>query len=146
MKNIIIILSAAIVSIAIFAGCTKSGNSTLPDASMTAITRGIHSFAVAGPELGSSLNTGNLTITGSDTINHRTIILTIDNYSGIKGNYPIKSNNVAAVYDSSATSVETAANGNIYLTAVFPQLIGTFYFTCTDSTKVMSGTFVVLAP
>jgi len=135
----------SLVSIMLTTSCTTK--STVTPTGMTA-TGGDNTFSISGGLITANKSTGTLYINASDTINHRSITLTIYNYTAQTGNVTINGVNAQATYDStsSPSNIENAYYGNINLTAVSPQLIGTFNFTCTDSTKVKNGTFSVAAP
>ena len=146
MKKIAGIGLIAIINIIAINGCsTSSNNDVAPVPDMTAIA-GIHTFSVSGAQISATKAAGTLNITASDTVNKRAISFIINHFTAHTGTYTIDNNIVRALYDSSATSTETGAHGSIIFSSVSPTIIGTFSFTCQDSTKIQSGIIIVPAP
>lgn len=55
-------------------------------------------------------------------------------------------NSFRASYENNAINFVMASYGTVTLTSLSPNLMGSFSFTCTDSTSVSGGTFSVPAP
>jgi len=145
MKHVTTLIIISLITLSLFIGCTTK--STVAPVGMTAVA-GDHSFSVSDGMISANKSTGTLYITASDTVNHRSISLTVYNYVAQTGNVTIDGVYAQGSYDSTASAftVENGSHGTITFSAVAPQIVGTFNFTCTDSTKVSNGTFSVAAP
>src|ERR1700744_6568920 len=132
MKTFVLPVAALIVCFFMFTGC--SPDKTINPSGMTAIA-GKKTFTAAPYFLKASRNAGDLYISGA-TSDTSTITFTINNFTGSTGTVAIDGHFVTATYDSLADSaglsIERAAYGAIVFTSVSPNLVGTFYFTCSD--------------
>jgi hypothetical protein len=142
MKKFLSLSAVALMGMALISSCSKSSSSTSSSYSMKATVNGA-AFngtnciaTISGTTL--ALNGGSYT-TATPTYPYFTI--GIENYSGV-GTYALNgsTSNIAGI-DSSASSVLASAYGTVTITSVSPNIVGTFSFTLSDSTKVTSGTF-----
>ena len=151
MRKLITII---LVSVTIITGCSKNSNSTAGLYYMKA-TISATSFSAEGLskvyQTSSSSSGLNLTyIFGKSSIGSaiKLILITNSGTALSTGTIPINSGGLAAAYYypkglDSAYIIGTA--GSIVLTALVPNIQGTFNFTCADSTQVTNGSFSVLA-
>jgi len=71
-----------------------------------------------------------------------TIGLIIDtHHPPATGTFVIDTVQYKASLDSTTYVYLQAVSGSISLTSISPQITGSFYFTCSDSTKIINGTF-----
>ena len=142
MKKILMIAAIAGVGLATFSGCSKSSSSS-PSESMTAKINGANysnsnvTATISGPSMSVSSSTGVTTIT------YPFVTFGVFNYTGV-GTYTANSSGGMNVFgiDSSTTAALVGAYGTVVVSSASSSYIsGTFSFTCSDSTKVTSGTF-----
>jgi hypothetical protein len=149
MKKNVTLLSIALLGMVAFFSCKKSDNNN----NNHAMTATINSAAFKSPLCYAAISDSVMTITASSnssTLAFPNISLVISNFSGA-GTYTIGSINggtftTSAVIDSTDTSGIQSIYGTISITATSPNVVGTFSFTCSDSTKVTSGAFNAASP
>jgi hypothetical protein len=147
------IISAIIMTGLLIQGCSKSSNTNNNNYYMKA-TVGSTAFSAQGLSKvyqTSSYSGGiNLTYITGKADNGQVIKITLITNSGTSlstGTIPLNNGAATADYfpkglDSSYTNT---ASGAVIITALAPNIQGSFSFTCADSTVVSNGTFSVLA-
>ena len=144
MKYRKVILKAAAIALFLFQSCKKADNGG--QYSLTA-TIGSTRFSTSDATLQTISNT--YIVINSTSSSQGSIGLELDTYNGI-GTYPLVYRGVLpTAYVEINKSVPTGtiehdcAYGQIVITSITPNMSGTFYFVCTDSTVVSNGTFSV---
>lgn len=148
MKHILIFL--CLVGAA-FASCTKTKEPTpspAPVSTMTASLGGF-SFSASGADVLLATNSDMVTIAG--TMEYGSIKTEIDliisGYTGAGtyaingGNWPTDNEGSYTQYTTGGTHTSHAIHGQITITSLPPDIAGTFYFTCEDSTDIANGKF-----
>lgn len=143
VKNFL--LTAGVFGLALIAGCTKT-TSTSPTSTFKYTMAGSpFSGVAAAQKSGTVLNiTGASSFTGT-TPTYPYGIINIFNFTGNK-TYDISLLEAAATIAPSSSASHPAIYGKVIVTSSSPNIVGTFYFTALDSTKVTSGSFSVPAP
>jgi len=140
MKKLLTLSAIALMGMALISSCSKSSSSS-PSYSMDATIAG-KSFS--GTNCTATISGASLAVDGgvfTSSPVYPYLTLGIFNYTGT-GTYAIggTSVNLGGV-DSSASVVLVSQYGTVTITSVSPNIVGTFSFTCSDSTKVSGGTF-----
>jgi hypothetical protein len=137
MKKIYSLLVFILPSV-IFLACSKNNGSTTGVNSANSMTASVS---------GKSFSTNDVTIGGDYTylsiwgsLANSYIAVYIDQYKGA-GTYPIGTQWYVPTQYSVNGQAKYAVHGTVTITATTPKIVGTFSFTCDDSTKVASGTF-----
>ena len=153
MRKNITLLAIAILGMVAFFSCKKSDNNNANNINVNgSMTATIGTTAFKAPYCDATVYDTLFTVTGStsDTgITYPYIILSVTDYKGI-GTYTIpggsdRNGNVATVYYTDSTGAQSVY-GTVSITAITPNIVGTFSFTCSDSTKVTNGTFSAPSP
>ena len=84
------------------------------------------------------------TTTAGATLTYPYISLWLNRTSLTTGTFSLDSTqlNNYAEYITSVSTFKLAKSGSITITSISPDVVGTFSFTCTDSTVVTNGKFV----
>jgi hypothetical protein len=142
-------LYAAILILIVFMGCKKEpAAKTTSGHYLSASSGTIGSFSATGTNVIAAGATGAKIEIVADATSGQSITLFLNPYGGATGVYPIVSGSLAAggTYNpSSGTGFSSSTSGNITLTAVMPDLIGTFNYTASDG-STFTGSFNVAAP
>lgn len=141
MKQKVVLITIALAGMTLFSGCKKTGSTS---GTIKATINGVdfstnHCIVHSGSHL--AVDGGSYRSTPPSAY----IMLDIYHYTGV-GTYNITDSTVGAAVDSSATVIPIAIYGTVVVTATSPNIVGTFSFTCADSTKVTNGSFNVKAP
>ena len=148
MKNFLKFIITFMV-ISIVASCAKhSSDRTTTPTYLTATSGTIGSFSSAGALLSAGGAMGAKLEIDASSSTGATLSLWLNPYSGATGTWPLSSigSSVAGViYYPVSGSIITSVHGNLILTAVAPNIVGTFTYTGSDS-AVVTGSFNVVAP
>jgi hypothetical protein len=141
MKNHAIFLFLAVACTCI-SGCKKSGSANNTPAYFVKATINGQPFNATSAM--SAMSGTRITLSGGvaagATPGYPTIVLSAGNYTGA-GTYDLGITANYGSLDSSFTSTNQVLYGTFTVTAVSPNITGSFSFTCFDSTKVTDGTF-----
>jgi hypothetical protein len=130
----------------IFPACKKADNPPKP--LVVGIKATINGLTFTGSNCTSEMLIKSLFIVGgnftdSSNTNLPNITLII-NTNGLvsTGAFPIDENSYKALIDSTPYLQLAAVEGTINIISASPDIVGTFSFTCSDSTKVTNGSFI----
>jgi len=149
MKKLFIFSAFAVIGITVISSCKKSISSSLssgPNAHMSATINGA---SFSGSFCYDTLESGLMEIygykyNGGTTTPYPLLGIVIGVYTGV-GTYSLgfvgSALNNYGYIDSSVAATPACQYGTVTITSVSPNLVGTFSFTCPDSTKVTGGTF-----
>lgn len=118
-------------------GCSKSDSITAPSSKMSAKVNGSE-FSTNGVTMGG--DGVFLSIEGSN--GKDAILLYIDNYHG-KGTYPVGTDWTVPTQYRDGGKAKYAVRGFATISATSPDIKGSFYFICEDSTEISAGSFSV---
>ena len=154
MKNIIAITAILFTMLAMQA-CDKGSNSPALFYSMNAVV-GTDSFNADGPSKAYINGTASGGIEYTDlwgkASNGKVINIRLISSPGVPlprgASIPVNNGQVLVYYYPRGfdSSFIYGVYGSVVLSAVSPSYIGTFNFTCADSTQVTNGTFNIKAP
>ena len=143
MKKLIIIFACAFFIFQFVTGCTKKEATNAATNTMAAVVDS-NLFNATGASVFATKVGYQLTITGI-TPGNVIIELIINNFSGFDGTNNLDGYIGTAVLDS-GNNPHATITGSVNFTSTFPNLVGTFYFMCTDSSYVTHGRFNCVAP
>lgn len=148
MKLNITLIALALGGSATFFSCKKSSSST-PVYTMTATVNGV---AFNATNCYADTSGGNFNIYGGNFAGKYPdypfilLSLSLGNYTGA-GTYALGTTWMAMGWVDSSNAVQPASiRGTVDITAVSPEVTGTFSFVCGDSTTVTNGSFKAKVP
>ncbi len=141
MKKIIRIASITLLSVAAFSSCKKKQTaSPVYSAAATINGAGFASYASSttdGPVLAIFCTPG------TNASRFPQIDLGLTTFTGATGTFMIDGTSATGRIDSSESSSVQAVSGSITILSVTPTTVsGSFNFICSDSTKVVNGSFI----
>ena len=149
MKNLRSLIALAMCAFLALAGCTKksssSGSGSSSSSNSMTATAGGTAFSASGTSVVASVNGDILAVAGVTPAN-ASITLNIIQYANGTGTFQCDGTHATILYGPAPGTALGGSHGVITLTSISPNFEGTFSFTCNDSTKVTSGTFLVKAP
>lgn len=142
MKNILVYVGV-ICLFALLPACKKSDDKKSTKTTyMTAVINGQGFTAVVTT---SAISGTRLTLSGGASGGYPSIVLAPGLYNGA-GYYDLGLSANYGSVDSAFGVSNQIRYGNLTISATTPNIVGTFDFTCFDSTKVTNGTFSIEAP
>lgn len=147
MKLAKIISIIPIAAIALLTSCTKEPVAkTTAGHYLTATSSTIGTFSVTGTSVSAGGAAGAKISITAESASGSYLTLYINPYAGTVGVLPITGTPaVGGVYHPTPGTAITSLSGNITLTAVTPDIIGTFNYTASDG-STFAGSFDVAAP
>lgn len=152
MRTLVTLSTVSMLALFSLQGCKKKDTTTPPvvtPAQFMKATVGVNSFSVTGTSQayssGSSSGGLNYIYIYGVAANKQSIKITLINNAGT-GTTAIGTGNAAAEYAPYGfdSTYSNAVSGSVTLTALTPNIVGTFNFTCADSTQVTNGSFLVV--
>lgn len=151
MKNPSIYILLLFISAITKASCKKdtASKATSPHFVLATVSGSGGSFSASDGMVTTNKNSGSpfpyVEVNGTSTSGAR-ISVWIYSYVSSIGTFSMDGSNYGGTYNPTTTAaVIPSAHGSLIVTAVTPNLTGSFNFTCTDST-VISGTFNSTTP
>jgi len=147
MKKIIGFTFGVAACALLFTACSKSPKAkTTTTHFVSATSSTIGTFYSSGSMVSAGGAAGAKIEIDATSLGGATLTLYMNPYSATTGFFPISGLSVGGVYHSGTyDTVISSVHGNITLTSVTPDVIGTFSYTGSDS-SVFSGSFNVPAP
>jgi hypothetical protein len=141
------ILFIALAALLSFTGCKKdTASKTTAGHYLSASSASIGSFHSSSSVIAAGASGAKITITAEATTGAR-LTLYINPYAGTVGVIPLgPGSETGGLYRTSSGSAPiSSTSGNITITAVTPDIIGTFNYVATDG-STFTGSFNVAAP
>jgi hypothetical protein len=141
------ISTLSIAAVLILTGCTKEpAAKTTAGHYLTATSSTIGTFSVTGTSVSAGGAAGAKISITAESASGSYLTLYINPYAGTVGVLPITGTPaVGGVYHPTPGTAITSVSGNITLTTVSPDIIGTFNYTASDG-STFAGSFDVAAP
>jgi hypothetical protein len=146
MKKTIAFSSIFFIAFLFIAACTKPAKKTTSPVSFTGTSSSIGTFSATGSSVSAGGATGAKIEIDASSPSGTRMVLYMNPYTATTGIHLISGASVGGVYYSvTSDTVISSVHGNITLTSVTPDVIGTFNYTGSDS-SIFSGSFEVPAP
>jgi hypothetical protein len=154
MKQILNLVTViAVIGLAAFSGCTKISFNLNP--TPNSVVPGFMKASINGAPFADTsslvfnISGTQMLIAGTDTATNVFVQITllINSYKGA-GTYIIPGTGIPvnSCWIDSTEAPIYAVYGTVIITATTPNIVGTFSFTCADSTKVTNGSFSAQTP
>ena len=147
MKKLSLILTGTFLSFLIINGCQKVQPTTTATNVLFAVVDS-NTFNSVGTSVNATKNISDLVITGLTPENVK-LTIEVPGFTGFDGtvaNISYGANVIFSLDSGSGAVGNIPSVGFVNFTQTFPNLVGTFYFICTDSTYVTHGKFNCVAP
>jgi hypothetical protein len=144
MNSLSKLLFAAIL-VTTFVSCTKHAERTTTPHYLSASSAGsLGTFNATGTMISTSLVGTKMSILGTLPTGVKFAVW-VNSYTATPGTYTLNSVDAGADYISAVTETRSDT-GILTITAVAPDLVGTFTYTPTTESAVVTGSFSVTAP
>ena len=129
-----------------FASCKKATEKTTTANTVTTTASSIGTFTSTGSSVVASGASGAKISISATSSTGASFLVWLDPYSGTTGTYSLNDDSHGAEWISANNDTTiVSAHGTLILTAVTPNVVGSFVFTGRDSV-VYTGAFSVVAP
>jgi hypothetical protein len=146
MKSLARISTWMLIAAVAIAACTKPKAKTTSAHYLSMSSPSVGAFYSGGTSVQASGATGAKIVIEGESVGGSRVLIYINPYNAVVGPYAVSGTMIGGAYHSAAEdTIISAVHGTITLTAVSPDIIGTYSYTGSDS-SVFTGSFNVPAP